>query len=483
MMKTKLLFVSLFLVFGLAATVPSAMANTGTVWSISFNTNEIRNEGLSEAVGTLAFTMEDLNSDPVRYTSNNSFLRITYTAPIEMDVDGDYAVDVACSGQDPFGGSGNGSVLCANLTPVVSGANHNILTVNFNAMDWPTPPLTTNTQIYVTVRINATVLAPCAMVDASIIGSQVTNTPLTILSNESPYVLGNVKCGPATTVTVNEVATVLTCIGVKDVASYDNDFCIRILENDVDALTSQSDESFLESDTDFPTNGSNILVTITGIPPLVGIAPRSPKVCEDFDVSDPNYCPGGLLEIQDGVSVPGQPPGQLQFFYQVDYTNTTVIEAVDLCFRFWSKGPLPPGQAYSMQVTVALTDTNPPNGEDMPAFKGNEATNLVVVQFYDCDTNLLYPFATNYMAGPPFLYNNFGSIILVANTTWDPLATADAIAINPQEQEGSAIPQSGPCEFWLFPSATGGFADGSSASYGPISFVSPTISADRKSVV
>jgi len=220
------------------------------------------------------------------------------------------------------------------------------------------------------------------------------------------------------------VATVLTCIGVKDVASYDNDFCIRILENDVDALTSQSDESFLESDTDFPTNGSNILVTITGIPPLVGIAPRSPKVCEDFDVSDPNYCPGGLLEIQDGVSVPGQPPGQLQFFYQVDYTNTTVIEAVDLCFRFWSKGPLPPGQAYSMQVTVALTDTNPPNGEDMPAFKGNEATNLVVVQFYDCDTNLLYPFATNYMAGPPFLYNNFGSIILVANTTWDPLATA-----------------------------------------------------------
>jgi len=478
MTKTKLLFVSLFLVFGLAATVPIAMGGpAGTVWSISFNTNEIRNEGSSEAVGTLAFTFEDLNSDPVRYTANNSFLRIIYNASIEQDIDGDFAVDVACSGQDPQQGP-----LCGFLNPVVStsaGSTHpnNELTIDFKALDWPTPPLTTNTQIYATVRVNAIPLAPCYVISASVSGSQVTNTPLTILSNESPYILGNVKCGPATTVTIQETADVLTCIGVKEVASYDNDFCVRVLENDVDALTSQSDESFLEADTDFPTNGSNILITLTGVPPLVGVSPRSPKVCEDFNTNDPNYCPDGLLVIQDAVSVPGQPPGQLQFFYQIDETNTSVIEAADFCFKFWSKGPLPPGQHYTITETVSLTSTNPPSGEDAPSFTGTEATGLVVVQFYDCDTDLLWPFVTNYMAGPPFLYNNFGSIILVANTTWDPLATADAIAINPQEQEGTAIPQSGPCEFWLFPSATGAFADGSAASYGPISYVSPTIYA------
>jgi len=471
-MKTKLLLVSLFLVFGVASTVQSAMALAGTVWVISFNTNEIRNEGLSEAVGTVTFTMTDLNSDPVRYTANGSFLRLTYTAPIEQDVDGDYAVDIACTGTDPQQGP-----LCNYLTPVVSGGNHNILTVNFAALDWPTPPLTTNTQISVTVRVNATVLAPCALVNVSIIGSLVTNVPLTINPNESPYNVGSVKCGLATTVTVEEASNVLTCIGVKDVASYDNDFDVRVLENDTDALTSQSDESFLEADKEFPTNGSNILITITGIPPLVGIAPRSPVVCEDFSTSDPNYCPGGLLEIADAVSVPGQPPGQLQFWYEVEQTNTTVIEAADFPFKFWSKGPLPPGQGYSIKVSVQLTDTNPPSGDSMPKFKGYEAQNLVVVSFYDCDTNLLYPFVTNYMAGPPFRYNNFGSFVIVANTTWDPLATADAVAINPQEQEGTGIPQTGPCEFWLFPSATGAFADGSAASYGPISFVSPPISA------
>jgi len=197
----------------------------------------------------------------------------------------------------------------------------------------------------------------------------------------------------------------------------------------------------------------------------------------DYDTSDPNYCPDGDLSIEDAVSIPGQPPGQLQFWYQVDSTNTTTIEAADFSFRFWSKGPLPPGQGYSMKITVALTDTNPPGGDSMPKFLGNEATNLVVVTFYDCDTNLLYPFVTNFMAGPPFAYNNFGSLVFVSNTTWDPLATADAIAINPEEQEGSGIPQTGPCEFWLFPSAGGGFADGTAASYGPISYVSPPIAA------
>jgi len=470
-MKTKLLLVSLFLVFGVASTVPSAMALAGTVWAISFNTNEIRNEGLSESIGTLTFTMTDLNSDPVRYTANGSFLRITYTAPIESDVDGDYAIDIACTGKDPQNGP-----LCNFLTPVVSGVNHNILTINFSALDWPTPvPLTTTTQINVTVRVNATGLAPCADVNGSVIGSLVTNVPLTISPNESPYTLGVVKCGLATTVTVEESSNVLTCIGVKDVASYDNDFSVRVLENDTDALTSESDESFLEADTEFPTNGSNILITITGIPPLVGIAAKSPVVCEDFSVSDANYCPDGLLEISDPVAVPGQPPGQLQFWYEVEQTNTTVIEAADFPFRFWSKGPLPPGQGYSIKVSVQLTDTNPPNGQSMPKFKGYEAQNLVVVYFYDCTTNLIYPFVTNFMAGPPFLYNNFGSIILVANTTWDPLTTPDAVAQNPELQEGTAVPHTAPCEFWLFPSATGGFADGTSASYGPISFVSPPI--------
>jgi len=275
-------------------------------------------------------------------------------------------------------------------------------------------------------------------------------------------------------VTVEESADVLTCIGVKEVASYDKDFCVRVLENDTDALTSESDEQFLETNDGFPTNGSNILITITGIPPLVGVAPRSPVVCENYKVTDPNYCPGGLLEIADAVAVPGQPPGQLQYWYQVELTNTTVIEAADFCFKFWSKGPLPPGQGYSIKISVQLTDLNPPSANDMPRFNGYEAQNLTVVYFYDCITNLIYPFVTNYMAGPPFLYNNFGTLIFVANTTWDPLSTPDAVKQNPELQEGSAVPHTAPCLFWLFPSATGGFADGTSTS--PIEYLSPPIS-------
>jgi len=300
--------------------------------------------------------------------------------------------------------------------------------------------------------------------------------PLTISPNESPYNLGNVKCGLATTTTVTQEADVLTCIGVKEVASYGNKFCVRVLENDVDALTSESDEQSLEADPYHPTNGSDLLVTITGIPPLVGVAAKDPVVCMDFKTSDPDYCPSGLLDVADGVAVPGQPPGQVQYFYAVEETSTVTIEAVDLCYKIWSKGPLPPNQGYQMLITVALTDAPVSSGLDMPRFKGNELTNAVVVNFYDCDTDLLYPFVTNSMAGPPYAYNNLGTVVLVANTTSDPLATADAIAINPQEQEGTAIPQSGTCEFWLFPNASNAFADGSYAG-APISYVSPTIAS------
>jgi hypothetical protein len=155
----------------------------------------------------------------------------------------------------------------------------------------------------------------------------------------------------------------------------------------------------------------------------------------------------------------------------VTHGDAGIAENVSLDFRFWSHGPLPPALSPN---TITASVSYSPTSAAIPLFSGTaEPDAPVVVRFYDCDTNLLYPFVTNYLAGGSFAYNNLGSTILVANTTADPLASAAAIAMNPQEQEGTAVPQSGTCTFWLFPNAGSAFADGSAGTM--VSFTSPTI--------
>ncbi len=475
MTKRNLLLVTLLLVFGLAATGSSLFAQ-GTVWSTATNVNTIRNEGDAEAVGTINLTTSSTGS-----IMNQSGFTITYSLPIAYQKP-TYAVGIAVSG--PEAGAiltsleGTGGIVISGSTVQLSFTNSSPLAVSGS------------NAINIAVRVKAQGYKAGTPVTATVTAFYTFSAAtLTISSTSNTTLLVANVAGPATAVTLTEgPAEVLTCIGVKHVGPYDNDFSIRITENWVDALTSLSDEYNLENNDQsylggdpspwYPTNGSEILITLSGVPDLIGIVPRSPIPCNNTDSSSSNYCAGGNLVIEDGIpQATNAPYGSTQsFWYWIDSTNVRAIEWADFGFKLWSKGPLPPNQAYAITASVTLTDLYPEDGStsqvngEMPYFTANEATGLAVVDFTDCVTSLLFPYINTYKAGSAYgAFSNFGTGIDFANTTWDPYALTGTGGsyIYPDMAKGSALPQSGSCTLYLYP------ADESTVQV----FVTPTISA------
>jgi hypothetical protein len=274
---------------------------------------------------------------------------------------------------------------------------------------------------------------------------------------------------------------------------YDNDFSLNIKENWIDALTSYSDEYNLENNdptyfspgtsTVYPTNGSDILITLSGVPPNVGIVGQTPVPCQSTDATAANYCAGGNLTISAPVPLATTAPygSTQQFWYQVMTTNVRAIEWADFGFKLWSKGPLPPNMSYQIAASVTLTDLYPEDGSssqvngEMPYFTAPEPTPTPVVIFLDCVTKLLFPYINAYVSGTTYAFGNFGTGIVFSNTTWDPFALPTSTCVPktgagctyPDEAKGSAVPQSGSCTLYLYP------ADESTT----IVFTTPVISA------
>jgi hypothetical protein len=477
MTKRNLLLVSLLLVFGLAATAPSLFATAGTVWSTATNGNTIRNEGDAEAVGTvnLSTTIPSTGAEIL----NSSGFTITYNLPIAYQKP-KYAVGVACSGPDAVAIcsslEGTGGIVISAYAVQLTFTNSSPIILTASATD----------SINVAVRVQAQGYAKGYGVTATVVPFyEFSAATLTISSTSNTTLAVATVSGPATTVTETVgPAEVLTCIGVKHIDGYDNDFSLRIKENWIDALTSLSDEYNLENNDPsymggdyanltYPTNGSEILITLSGVPTNVGIVAKSPKPC----VNSSSGCPNGNLVIDDAVPIATTAPyGATQsFWYWIESTNVRAIEWADFGFKLWSKGPLPPNQGYQITATVTLTDMYPEDGStsqvngEMPYFTANEATGIAVVDFTDCVTNLLFPYINTFKAGSAYgAFSNFGTGIDFANTTWDPYAlTSGGSYVYPDMAPGSAVPQSGSCTLYLYPS------DESTAQV----YVTPTISA------
>jgi hypothetical protein len=288
---------------------------------------------------------------------------------------------------------------------------------------------------------------------------------------------------------------VLTCIGVEDVPGtpFDNDFSLRIEENWNDALTSFSDEYSLENNDSnhlagssnplVPTNGSNILITLQHIPSGVTVTARQPVPCDPT-----RECIGGNLTFGTLYSSPyvgdinGDAKMQVMFFYPTETTNMKVIEWATFGFKLSSAGPLPPGQGSGITATVTLTDnypysnpTPPPNG-DAPWWSPAEASSpMPVVNFFDCRTEMLFPYVNTYGASAPTTsqsFSSFGTGIDFANTTWDPFGLPGPGGVGyryPDLAKGTATPQNGNCTLYFYP------ADGSATQV----FATPTINSGQ----
>jgi hypothetical protein len=480
MTKKNLLLVSLLLVFGLAAAVPAAYASAGTIWAGTNNTIKyIRYEGAAEGVGTIT-----LNTTSTGTIKAGSYFLITYNAPIantgtEYKSGPRYAVGVACSGD-------YATTVCGDITyppvvaaPVVLTAPFSSAppvpvqgTPKFNAVQLtflkdiylPTPLTSAGTSIEIAVRVNVEGYPFGYEVAATVYAYYVySNYPMTIGPlYPAPYYVAQIGPMQALAIVFKEgPPLVLTCIGVKDIDYYDNDFSLRVTENWANALTSYSDDYNYENDTivPAPSGGSNILVTLDAIPPLVGIATKTPYSCAEYP-SGPHGCPGGALVLSyggnSGLVASTSFPGEYmeQFYYVVESTNTAVIEDFVLDYKLWSKGPLPPNKNYSIVMTLSLTDDFPSNApSEMPNFSIPEnPQELEVVDFTDCVTKLLFPYINIYQGSLAVPFAHFGTGIDIANTTWDPWNPKyDTENQYPDEHKGSAVPQNGSCTFYFFP--------------------------------
>jgi len=253
-------------------------------------------------------------------------------------------------------------------------------------------------------------------------------------------------------------AYVLTCLGVKDIGEYDNNFTLNVDEEFANALTSFSYEYASDPDA---TNGTTFTIVFTNVPTGVTLKETDIKPCSTLWTGNPIYCPGGTLTVglvgSDKGTVVSSGPGEdtVSFTFDVLTEDDGSPESVDIKFVFWSHGPLPPGLPQ-MVANVYKGPTTP--STDIPLFTGvleGPPWNLSVVEFTDCLTSLLFPYVTD-IAG-------FNTGLGISNTTLDPFNVASAadtppgpnpLDLKPYYGKGSAVPQTGPCEFYLFANGT-----------------------------
>jgi hypothetical protein len=487
MTKRNLLLVSLILVFGLA-TASSLFAQVGTTFNVSNNTNyDARNEGDAEGVGTVTLTTSVTGT-----IKASSYIAVDYNVPIAHN-GSLYAVGITWLGDT------NNCEAASTVTigtyafhstpsyPPLPGISGNEVFIRFTSDCYPAAGMTINVASRVMVEGYKAGFTIAATVRAN---SAVAGVPLTVApAYDAAFIVADLN-GPATTVTLKVGPEyVLTCLGVKHIhgTAYTDDFTLNIMENWPNALTSLSDEWSIENNDInnkttgtpvWPSNGSNIDITLFHIPPGVTITAETPVPCWEFDTSAVGYCNDGeALIIETPVAEPmttdSAGNGTQNFFYVIDSTNTGVVENADFGFQLSSQGPLPPTNAYTPYVItaqVSLIDAYPANGPvDMPYFTLPENQPMLVVEFKDCVTKLLFPWVTTYVTpSSRSAVANWGTGIQISNTTVDPFGltfTAPGSPANcpnsnqqdptglcyPDEAKGSAQPQSGSCTLYLYP--------------------------------
>jgi len=251
-------------------------------------------------------------------------------------------------------------------------------------------------------------------------------------------------------------------------------FTVKVTENYPAALTSLADETgFTPSVLPAPVNGSNVTVTVTGVPNGISVQALSP-------VTNVTPLPGGstagggtgtmTLTLSSGSAFQTSTgSGSLAWTFTVTGDATSVAENITLSFNIGilnSAGTtIGGGTIPSLGTTVTPTATvsySPVTG--LPAAAADFATNTegsgTVATIGDCVTNLLFPFITNQVG--------FHTSVQIANTTLDKLAFSS----------GNASPQSGTCTLSFYPTDLTTQTTSATGTLGtPSQFTTPVIPA------
>jgi len=420
-MKRNLVLFGFLLVFGLLGATGTALAQS-TVLGVSSSIDQARFEGIKEATGQVVLTSSSngvIGGSGGLGAGTPSIITITYGANLAVAVG---SGNVSCNT--------NGGGACASGTDfTVTGAKGQpvvkISFVNDTAMK------VGGTITISGVRVNANAFGSSGLINATaaaVVPASISSTNAITFSTDTTKPVANVNPKALDVSLSVGPASFLSCVAFTATVP-PPDFELTVKEKFAQALTSVADENGL-SGAGTATQGSNILVTFTGVPNGVMITnsaitpdPLNPLLLIALDASTAATQTAAVAN------------DTLTFLFDVNTSDTTAIEKVLLDFTL-AAGILPTGLTpNAITANVALT-SEPTAAAPVPDFI-DAGTDFTAVGISDCVTNLLFPWTAN-VAG-------YDTGLAIANTTRDPFGVAN----------GGAVAQAGSCTLTGYPAATG----------------------------
>jgi len=434
---------------------PSALAQGGfgTVFNVTPSLYTLRPNSIGDAGGQIYITM----ASGLGVIAGGEVFTVTFSKPIVgaagIALDPNAATDFC----DDSTAGPMATFFCSNMAFSAAG---NVLTLT--NQKYPLGAVTNGiggslgVGNFITIkgiRFDTVGVPPGTFITASVGAVLNQNYPLSfglagVTQTQTPVNVGQVATttlGGTVVATLVQSTSILTCFG-----STGSTFELNVQEQWAGAWTSLSDELYLAhyapTASLTPTNGSDISITFTGIPLGVTVAPGT-------DVYPAVVTSQGTVEW--GVYAPLAYTGvkandTVTFDYPILGTLRPEVEAANFYFTVYTTGPIAL-QSPPMQASITLDPTTPTGIPLYPAFTYPNGPlleepyyPLTVVDFIGCQTNLLFPYVTNYTSSAGTL-GNWDTGIVVSNTSSDPY-TPDF---------GGAVPTAGSCAFSVYASTTG----------------------------
>jgi len=468
MTKTKLLLASLLLVVGLGVMAPCAVASTPITqypsWMSYVATQYwVRPNGGAEAMGPITLTF----TTGYGIVDGGQVFTITYGLPIVG------ASSVASAPISDFCTDTVAGAFCNQLTASASGN-----TITFKNKNTAITGMLNQSVTFYGIRCNVIGLAMNSSISATITALLDHTDPLyfgvppsqAITAPVAPAtLLVALVAGPPLTVTApvncatgvpSTPDSVLTCVSAQ---KHERDgsktgFSMIVAENWSGAWTSLSDElaiaPFAPNVGLTVTNGSDVSITITGIPEGVTVNLVSITVPSGCTSCGEIWNTGGItVNGVSGTSYTGTMWNDSALFdAPLSYENHTEVESAQFNFTVSLSPPITPDDP-PMAVSVNLDPYNNsmtagPSGlypwfyyatgaEEYPG------SPISVFEFIDCKTALLFPYITNYTTGAGGgALGNWDTFVNIADATSDPWYLT--------VPWHSAIPQNGACTFYTY---------------------------------
>ena len=459
MSKRNLLLASLLLVFGLGVMAPFAAAQVegnGTVVNVSPSLYTLRPNSIGDAGGQVYITM----ASGFGTIAGGETFTITFSKPIVGAAGISKApVSEFCSdGTTALTGGTEGAGFCENMSFSAAG---NVLTFT-NGFAPLTGWAPTQYVVIWGLRFDTVGVPPGTFITATVGAVLNQNYPISfgsagVTQSQTPVNIGQVAttaAGGTVYAQVVSATSILTCFGTAG-----SDFTINVGEQWSGAWTSLTDELVLApyapTASGLATNGSDISITLSGIPAGVTVAPVGIPTTTVGTVNWGTFTPLSYTGVKANDSV--------TFDFPIASTLRPEIEAANFTFNVYTSGPIAL-QSPPMTASVTLDPMTPTGTPLYPAFTYPNGVlleeplyPLTVVDFIGCQTNLLFPYVTNYNSGTSGgALGNWDTGIVVSNTSSDPYTPIF----------GGAIPTAGTCAFSVYASTSGSLSP--SADAGPV---------------